>query len=160
MHSIYALFPQYVYALVILVVKNYLPAVLQSYLMARAFTKLVLKQKTKRKKRQCKKLVYTRKKIRLHVTQINIKLTQIWRDQYVNEDSQHWPTSMLMLMWQWLFSCCVLCVAFVRRVAFVFYCWSFLLFVVCLHLASFGKILSSLLLNWIDWDGFASWLLV
>ena len=74
MHSIYALFPQYEYALVILVVKNYLPAVLQSYLLARAFTRLVLKQKTKRKKRQCKKLVYTRKKIRLHVTQINMNL--------------------------------------------------------------------------------------
>ena len=53
---------QYVYALVTLVVKNYLPAVLQSYLLARAFTILVLKQKTKREKRQCKKLVYTRKK--------------------------------------------------------------------------------------------------
>ena len=54
---------QYVYALVTLVVKNYLPAVLQSYLVARAFTRLVLKQKTKREKRQCKKSVYTRKKI-------------------------------------------------------------------------------------------------
>ena len=50
---------QYVYALVTLVVKNYLPATLQSYLLARAFTRLVLKQKTKREKRQCKKSVYT-----------------------------------------------------------------------------------------------------
>ena len=83
------IFTQYVYALVTLVVKNYLPAVLQSYLLARAFTILVLKQKTKREKRQCKKLVYTRKKISLHVTQINMELTQIWRDQYVYEDSQH-----------------------------------------------------------------------
>ena len=112
---------QYVYALVTLVIKNYLPAVLQSYLVARAFTRLVLKQKTKREKRQCKKSVYTRKKISFTRDTKNIELTQIWRDQCVYGDSQHWLTSMLVLMWQWLFSCCVLCVVCCLRSFCIFF---------------------------------------